>query len=106
MVPGYNTIQYFEIDGQKLMLDDVLKSARDSYRKELIELIATNPNYDSKDNSITIDGEYYDLSDEPLRKLEELVNTLKIENKSLYKIDSVDTDDISKHFIDVFLKEK
>lgn len=106
MVPGYNTIQYFEIDGQKLMLDDVLKSARDSYRKELIELIAINPGYNSKDNSITIDGEYYDLSDEPLRKLEELVNTLKIENKSLYKIDSVDTDDISKHFIDVFLKEK
>ena len=73
--------QYFEIDGQKLMLDDILKSARNSYRKELIELIATNPNYDSKDNSITIDGEYYDLSDEPLRKLEELVNTLKIENR-------------------------
>jgi hypothetical protein len=29
MVPGYNTMQYFEVDGQKMMADDVLRKARE-----------------------------------------------------------------------------
>jgi len=36
MVPGYNMIQYFEVDGNKLMTEDILKDARKDYKDDLI----------------------------------------------------------------------
>jgi hypothetical protein len=36
MVPGYNMIQYFEVDGHKLMTEDILKDARKDYKDDLI----------------------------------------------------------------------
>jgi len=37
MVPGYNMIQYFEVDGHKLMTEDILKDARKDYKDDLIQ---------------------------------------------------------------------
>lgn len=39
MAPAYNTIQYFEVDGKKLMIDDLIKKARSEYKTYLKDIL-------------------------------------------------------------------
>jgi hypothetical protein len=62
LVPAFNTIMYYEVGGNKMMAQDVLKEARKEYKQEIINVLK-NPkyNYDEEANSVTIRGKDYIL---------------------------------------------
>lgn len=111
MVPGYNMIQYFEVDGQKLMTEDVLKLARQDYKEELIKgLQLPKYSWDPKFNKIIIPGkeepETKYLGNMSIKALQQLYVDLGLEITSPYLLDSQDNTNISMNFIDKYLAKK
>lgn len=111
MVPGYNMVQYFEIDGQKLMTEDILKLARQDYKEELIKgLQLPEYNWDPKFNKIIVQGkkepETKYLSNMSIKALQQLYMDLGIQITSSYLLDSQDNTNININFIDKYLAKK
>lgn len=76
MVPAYHNVQYFEIDGKKLMATDILNRANNEYKQFLLDLIKTSDKYNEKTNAV----EDVFLNGASTHILENLVKKLKLEN--------------------------
>lgn len=112
MVPGYNTMQYFEVDGQKMMADDVLREARKDYKQELIKMLSIDAlQFDPKNGGSIIiqkgeNQDKYYLNTTSLKKLESLIVDAKLENTSGYFTTLQDTSERELHMIENYLSKK
>ena len=108
MVAGYNMVQYYEVDGQRLMADDLLYKARQDYRQDLIERLKNygieKGIYNEKEHKITIKDSDVCFSD-LTQNLEAVAQALKLE-PSEYYVPDMDTTARSKHFIKTYLAKK
>lgn len=103
MVPGFNMIQYFEIDDKKLTVDNILKLAQEDYKNELIDILKQHYGSDKKFFVIKNNVKVY-FNSLKLKRAEELVNELKL-NTSNYQTQGTVTD-ISRHYIKTYLEKK
>ena len=106
MVPAFNTIQYFEIGGKKLMMDDVLKRAKQDYKLELQEILKNHAGYDPVNNKVVVGEDQYFLNNTSIRQLEEHLKTLKLENTSRYYSDNLDVTSRTKHLLNKYLEKQ
>lgn len=88
IVPAYNMMQYYELNGKKMMFTDLVNKAQKDYNEELQELLKTSLNYNGE--VVLVDGEEIGLRNQPTYYLEQLLNKLGMENRSRYYIDSTD----------------
>ena len=88
MVPAYHQIQYFEVDGKKLMSSDILNRANASYKEDLLTALKAHSSYDPKTNAI---GDNF-LSGASIQILEDLAKKLKLEIPSF-----IDETDITRY---------
>lgn len=50
IVPGYNTMMYYEVDGQKMMPDDLIEKAREDYKNEVLESLKSAASISPQNN--------------------------------------------------------
>lgn len=107
IVPAYNMVQYFEIDGKKLMPNDILKKAREDYKAEIKELLTKIPGYNSETNAIEIEGQDIDfINNQPTKVLEELLTKYKADNTSrYYRPDIQDITEYNNFIISQYLEK-
>ena len=105
IVPGYNIIQYFEINGQKAMASDIIDAARQDYKQELLDILKTAQGYQTDTNTIVQGDNIYYLNNQPTQYLENLINQLKLENTSRYRIEDSDLTYVNKFLIQQYLEK-
>lgn len=106
IVPAYNMVQYFEVNGRKLTPSDILKKAREDYKTELKQLLTTVPGYNPDTNAIEGQEEIDYLNNQPTKVLEELISKYKLENISRYnRSDIQDTTEYNNYIISQYLEK-
>ena len=107
LVPGYNTMMYYEIGGNKMMATDILNAARKEYRTELENIIKTDEyEYDKISNSFTLGEDVYILDALSLRELEQLLKNAKLPIVSKYYNNIEDVTDKNDAMIKAYLNSK
>ena len=107
LVPGYNTMMYYEIGGNKMMATDILNAARKEYRTELENIIKTDEyEYDEISNSFTLGEDVYILDALSLRELEQLLKNAKLPIVSKYYNNIEDVTDKNDAMIKAYLNGK
>lgn len=84
IVAGYNIAQYYEIDGTKYFIDDILPLAKEDYKQELNNILKNVEGYDSSNNTILVGENKYYLNNQSIEYLEDLIKEFKLENTSIY----------------------
>jgi hypothetical protein len=101
---------YYEVGGNKMMAQDVIKEARKEYRQEIINVLKNEKyGYDAEANSVTIKGTDYLLDKVSLQELEQLVLKYKIPIVSKYYAALNGIDDVTdrnRAMIDAYLNGK
>lgn len=97
MVPAYNMEQYYEINGNKYMFNDVLQKARTNYKNKLISILQTQPDYDAKLNKL---GDFL-INFASLHDLENKIRELNIEGV----LDIQDANNFNNTLVSNYLNE-
>ena len=109
MAPGFNIIQYFEINGHKYMAPDILKMAQADFRQELVNHIKefAQDKFNSKLNIVMIGGKPYNLGmNTAIPDLLKIAKLIDPEYTSAYEIENQNNTVIMKHLITTCLNKK
>ena len=110
IVPGYNVMQYYEVDGKKYFADDLISEAKRNYFDLLKKAIIEKATVDGKiaeNGLIIIKDKKVNVNNGNIQKLEKYAKDLEIDLKTLpYYTESQDVASINKYFIQTYLQQK